>query len=195
LKTIIFLSIVSLVLIVDAAAQVDRSGFSFGIGVGSAYSLHAGSYSLKEPGSIGSIENYGGFRILTTDIKLGWGLKPRVQVFYTFKYAPSNTTVSPYLSMYQGLIVNFSFKSIEELMLGVGAGINQVKDKDKGELAQGALVNLSIAYEFIPHFLVELNTLFGKMNNTPPPLSFLNTSTEFSFAITVNYLFYQDVKE
>ena len=191
MKRTILLSIVTLFFLTDAAGQVDRSGFIFGIGIGSGYSKHAASYSVVKDPAFGIIEEYSGFRILAADLKVGWGFKPRAHVYYTIKYSPPNTTISPYQSFYQGMALAYSPKSQEKLIITAGAGINKAHDKGD-KLGQGTMANIALGYEINPHFILEVNTIFGKMENTPPPLASLSTSSEFAFYITINYLFYRD---
>lgn len=174
----------------DAFGQVDRSGPSFGIGIGLGYSKHADSYSAVQETIFNTVKEYSGFRILSTDLKIGWGLTPRAQVFYTLKYALPNTTISPYRSFYQGILFNYSFSSLEKLIYGGGIGINKAGDKN-GKISRGTLANISLGYEFNPNFLMELNTLFGEMKNSPHPNTFLDSSREFSMILTFNYLFYK----
>ena len=190
-KKTIVLSIMTLLFLTETSGQADRSGFNFGIGIGSGYSKHAGSYSVISDPAFGIIEEYSGFRILAADMKIGWGITPRAGVFYTIKYSPPNTTISPYQSFYQGLIFSYSPKSQEKLIISAGAGINKARDKDD-KLGQGTMANIAFGYEINPHFVLELNTIFGKMENTPPPLASFSTSSEFAFFITINYLYYRD---
>lgn len=173
-----------------AFGQVDRSGPSFSIGVGMGYSKHADSYSAVQETIYNTVKDFSGFRILSTDLKIGWGYAPRAQAFYTLKYALPNTTISPYRSFYQGVLFTYSFKSLEKLIYGAGIGINKAGDK-AGKISEGTLANISLAYEFNPHFLLELNTLFGKMENSPPQDTYLDSNREFSMIITFNYLFYK----
>jgi hypothetical protein len=77
------------------------------------------------------------------------------------------------------------------LIYGAGAGINKAGNKE-GKISQGTIGNLLLGYEFNPHFLMEVNTLFGKMDNTPPQDTYLESSNEFSFVVTFNYLFYKN---
>lgn len=194
LKRTILLSIAALLLVADVSGQVDRSGFTFGIGVGSGFSKHAGSYSVLKDPVFGIIDEYSGFRILAADLKVGWGISPRTRVYYTLIYTPPNTTISPYQSFYQGVALAYSPKSLEELIISLGAGVNKARDGDK-KLGQGTMINMALGYEFNPHAILELNTIFGKMENTPPPLASFSTSSEFAFFITINYLFYRDPGE
>jgi len=191
LKRWILLSLVTLVSLTDATGQVDRSGFIFGIGIGSGYSKHAGSYSIVRSTSLGKSEEYSGFRILAADLKVGWGFARRAQVYYTFKYSPANSTISPYQSLYQGVALAYSPKSLELFIISVGAGINNTRDRNE-KLGKGTMANFALGYEINPHFLLEVNTIFGKMENTPPPSTLLDTSNEFAFYITFTYLFYRD---
>lgn len=173
-------------------AQIDRSGFTFAIGTGTGFSAHAASYSVQKVGGfLSQIDEYGGFRSLTADLKVGWGFSPTIQAFYTFKFTPGNTTISPYKSLYNGLILNYSPINIAELIVGAGAGINVATDK-KDEISRGVLVNISFAYEFNPHFLIEINTLFGQMGNNPPPGHMLDSTKEFAIYVTINYLYYRE---
>lgn len=194
IKRTILLLIVNLFLLTDAVGQVDRSGFIFGMGIGSGYSKHAGSYSVVKDPAFNIIDEYSGFRILAADLKVGWGFNPRALVYYTIKYSPPNTTISPYQSFYQGMALAYSPKSQEKLIITAGAGINKARDK-KGKLGQGTMANIAFGYEINPHFILEVNTIFGKMENTPPPLATLSTSSEFAFYITINYLHYRDAAE
>lgn len=192
LKTALLFSLVSIFLLPDASGQFDRSGFTFSIGAGSGYSSHAASYSTEKTGGFSQIDEYPGFRILGADLKVGWGFSPRMQLSYTFKYTPPSTTISPYQSVYHGFIGSYSPKTVAELIISMGAGVNSASDKNKGALSQGTLFNIAFGYEFNPHFLLELNTLFGKMDNSPPPQSFLSSSNEFSLILTIGYMFYRD---
>ena len=193
LKRAIIFSLAYLFLLISASAQVDRSGFTFGFGAGFGYSNHAESYVVEE--KLGIIEEYSGFRAFSTNLKVGWGFIPRTQVYYTLNFTPGNATISPYQSFYQGGQVTYSFEAVEDLIIGAGVGVNKARDMNKGDLAKGTLVNVSLAYEFDPHFTIELNSIFGKMENNPPPLSFIGTSEEFSLFLTINYLFYKKAKE
>lgn len=193
LNKVIFLSIICLSPLVDSSAQVNRSGFNFAVGAGFGYSNHAEAYIVEE--KLGIIEEYSGFRAFSTNLKVGWGITPRAQVFYTLHFTPPNATISPYESVYHGGIIAYSFESVENLLISAGAGINIAHDMNKGELARGTLGNIAVAYEFSPHFSLELNSIFGKMENNPPPLSFFSSSKEFSLMLTINYLFYKYADE
>jgi len=190
-----FLLIVGSSIILSSAstAQIERSGFNFGVSAGTGYSRHAAAYSAQKIGGFpGHVTDFGGFRAFTLNTKLGWGVTPRAQVFYAIRYTPPNTTISPYQAFYQGLLVNYSAGYLGDIIFGLGAGISKVSDKNEGSIAQGTLVYLSVAHEFSPHFQIELSSLFGKMNNSPPPLSSFDSSAEFSLYFTLNYIFYKD---
>ena len=161
----------------------------YGVGFGFGLSKHAGSYQSET--ILNQIESFSSFRIIALDFKAGWGFGP-VQALYTLKVTPANSTISPYKSFYQGIILSYS--SQKNLIYSAGAGINKAGDKT-GNLSRGTLVNLALGYEFNPKFLLEVNTLFGKMENTPPPDTYLNSNSEFSFVVTINYLFYRDAQE
>jgi len=179
------ISLITLSLVSRVSGQVKKSGIMYGIGLGFGLSKHAGSYEKET--IINTIESFSSFRILAIDLKAGWGFG-KIQSFYTLKLTPANSTISPYKSFYQGILLSYS--PANKLIYSAGAGINKAGDKS-GNLSRGTLVNLALGYEFNPRFLVEINTLFGKMENTPPPNTYLNSESEFSFVLTFNYLFYK----
>jgi len=194
MKSLILILFLLLNIVLNVHAQVDRSGFTFGIGIGTGYSKHADSYSALKESFFRTIDEFSGFRIMAVDLKVGWGFTQRAQVYYTIKYSLPNTTISPYRSFYQGLVIANSSKSLEKLIYGIGVGINKAGNKE-GKISQGTIGNIVLAYELNPHFLVEVNTLFGKMENDPYTDTYLNSANEFSFVITFNYLFYRKTSD
>jgi hypothetical protein len=189
IKKVLLLSVISLVIISAVSGQIKKTGLMYGAGFGFGLSKHAGSYQSET--ILNQIETFSSFRIIALDFKAGWGFGP-VQTFYTLKVTPANTTISPYKSFYQGILISYS--SQNNLIYSAGAGINKAGDKT-GSLSRGTLANLVLGYEFNPKFLLEVNLLFGKMENSPPPDTYLNSNNEFSFVLTINYLFYRDAQE
>jgi len=189
MKRVLILSVISLLMTSGVSGQIKKTGLMYGIGAGFGFSKHAGSYQSLT--ILNQIETFSSFRIIALDFKVGWGFGP-VQALYTLKVTPANSTISPYRSLYQGLILSYS--SQNNLVYSAGAGIHKAGDKS-GNLSRGILANLGLGYEFNPKFLLEANTLWGKMENTPPPDTYLNSNSEFSFVLTINYLFYRDTQE
>jgi len=185
---VILLVLTICLLSTNVICQIDRSGFAFGFGIGFGYSKHADSYTAIEDPLIGIVEDFGGVRVMSMDLKIGWGYAPRAMVFWTLKYTPPFIG-SPYRSTYHGPALTYSPEFLESLIFIAGAGINKVGDKE-GKLGRGYLTNIGLAYEFSPNVLVEANTVFGKMDNMPSRNRFFSTSKEFFFNLTFNYLFY-----
>lgn len=179
------ISVISLLMISKVSGQIKKTGLMYGVGFGFGFSKHAGSYQSET--ILNEIESFSSFRIIALDFKAGWGFGP-VQALYTMKLTPANTTISPYRSFYHGGLLSYSAEN--KLIYSLGAGINKAGDKS-GNISRGTLINLALGYEFNPKFLLEVNTLFGKMENTPPPDIYLNSDSEFSFIVTINYLFYR----
>ncbi len=170
--------------------QIDRSGFMFGMGIGSGFSQHAASYSVVEDTTFNIVNDFKGFRILVADIRVGWGFTPGLAASYNLKYSPYNTTISPYNSLYQGILIGYSPKNSTESIFSLGIGVNEANDR-KLKLGHGILIQAGAAREFTPHFLVEANVTFGEMNNRSYTDRFLDSTREFSFQLTLNYLFYR----
>jgi len=188
MRKVILLIFIICLLSTNVICQVDRSGFAFELGIGFGYSKHADSYVKTDTLFNLREESFAGVRIMTMDLKVGWGYAPRAMVFWTLKYTPP-FIVSPYRSTYQGLVLTYSPGFLELLIVSAGAGINKVGDKD-GKLGRGYMANIGLGYEFNPNFLFEANTVFGKMENMPAGGRFFTTSKEFLFNLTFNYLFY-----
>lgn len=183
---LIIVTVIVILAATEASGQIRKSGLMYGVGFGFGLSKHAGSYQSET--ILNEIETFSSFRIIALDLKAGWGFG-HVQAFYTLKLTPANTTISPYKSFYQGGLLSYSAEN--KLIVSMGAGIHKAGDKS-GNLSRGTLINLALGYEFDPKFLLEVNTLIGKIENTPPPDTFLNSDSEFSFIVTINYLFYRD---
>lgn len=173
-------------------AQTRRNGPTAGIGVGLAISNHAGSYETQK--DLQTVyQSHAGLRLLATQLKVGWIFFQSIMVNYSLKYTPPNDTVSPYSSTYHGGAITWFPISYPKWNFGIGAGRNKVKDT-QGGLGDGILGEINIGYEVDPHFIIELNNMFGRMNNNLEPVRFprrLTSNTEFYVQISANYLFYR----
>jgi len=181
--------------ITEGNSQERKSGPSFQFGTGIAYSMHAKSYVVERNTgfSQGLFVHNNGVRLLATKIKAGWIFSEKIMAYYTLTYAPPNTTVTPYRSTYHGLAISWFPEFMKKWILSIGAGRNKANDK-YGLLAKGILYETSIGLEANRHFIIELNSMFGRMQNDiePNPLKrMLNKDKEFFLQLTVNYMFYR----
>ena len=168
-----------------------RKGIMFGFGMGTGYSNHAASYTIRADG-FGNFKELSGYRLVTLNFEIGFGLSPKFFINYNYKYSPPNTTISAYQTNYHGGELNFSPGRWGRGIITLGGGYQVSKDKE-GTLADGYLVNAGLGYEVSPHFVFEMTNFLGSMNNKVDEKTgnrFLNTSTEFILLISVNYLFY-----
>lgn len=168
-----------------------RKGLMFGFGLGTGYSNHAASYTVRSDG-FGNFKELSGYRLMTLNFEIGYGLSPKFFINYNYKYSPPNTTVSAYQSTYHGGELNFSPGRWGRGLITLGGGYQIAKDKE-GTLADGYLVNAGLGYEVSPHFVFEMTNFLGTMNNKVDEKTgnrFMNTSTEFILQISINYLFY-----
>jgi len=168
-----------------------RKGLMFGFGLGTGYSNHAASYTVRSD-VLGNFKELSGYRLMTLNFEIGYGLSSKFFINYNYKYSPSNTTVSKYQSTYHGGEINLSPGRWGRGLITLGGGYQVAKDKE-GTLADGYLVNAGLGYEVSPHFVFEMTNFLGSMNNKVDEKTgnrFMNTSTEFILQISINYVFY-----
>jgi len=160
-------------------------GLTGSIGYGIGYSSHAASYTFDDGLRI---KKFSGFRSIVLDTKIGWRFHKRIVVFGTWKYAPGNTTISPYRSNYLGGGLAYYFGNSQQFSIHGGIGKYQAKVRRNEAFGNGLLVNYGTLIKLSNNFGFELNVLSGKINfdNANPVMLDL---MEFNFSAGVTFLF------
>ena len=180
----------------ECFSQDKFNGPVFGIGVGVAFSKHAGSYLIERDTLTGrgQFKDHPGIRLLAMDLRAGWRLKS-FMLAYSLKITPPNNTVSPYRTVNHG--INFNWIPPQLKKWTIGAGIGRVKVRDKlSKLGSGYLGELLLGFEADPRFQIVVSTLFGKINNKIEASYLerqLTTSKEFIIQITANYFLFRNL--
>lgn len=162
----------------------DKRGLKFGLGYSAGYSSHAKSYVV----TFLSVNDYSGFRIIVLDARLGWRFHQKIGVYGTWRFSPSNATISPYRSLYRGGYVAFYPTPSTNLSLHGGVGKYESKVSKEETAGDGLLVNIGMAVEIRDHFLFEINILTGSMDaGNVDPNPFIDR--EFNFTMGFAYVF------
>lgn len=133
---------------------------TFGIGTGS--SAHAESYIIDE-GFV--IRRYSGFRQMEFEGKIGWTFKEYTSLYLLGRFAPSNSSISPYRETFTGigLYQDLPFADWCTVILGVGSKTSSTKRH--GTLGKGTLIDLGLGFNISNKVYLEFHRLGGKMNN------------------------------
>ncbi len=167
--------------------QPDKTGIIVGIGLGMGFSKHADSYFIEERFRT---KEFSGFRAMALDLKAGWGINNHILLFGTSKMSPSNTTISPYRSIYNGGGVAINFPSNPKVYWIGGLGHIRTGVEKGKKMGTGTMVNLGVSIEMIPHLMAEVNTLFGRIKNTTDLDPYPYSKNEFYLQMTLSYLIY-----
>ncbi len=160
----------------------DHRGLNWSIGYGFGHSSHASAYS--EDNGL-RVKNFSGIRPIVLDSKIGLGVHENIVLFGTWKYAPGNSTISPYRSNYLGGALAYYFHRFS-----IHGGLGTFKSKlEKNEIAgKGLLMDLGMMIQLSSNFGFELTILSGKMEPGNVE-SYLTDSTEFNFTLGLAYVF------
>jgi len=167
-----------------AAAQFGDPGLLFSIGVGPGYSAHADSYEEREPFRL---REYPGFRIFIVESKLGWVLSEQTAIYLHGNVSPSSATISPYRSYYAGIGISQSLSFASSFYLKAGAGYMNAAVEKGMSVGSGILANLGIGFNITKKFYVDINTVFGKLEEEnyldPNPFN----AGEFQLNVILSY--------
>ena len=155
---------------------------NWSIGFGLGHSSHAAAYSIERNFNV---KNFSGFRTIVLDSKIGIGFHENIVLFGTWKYAPGNSTISPYRSNYFGGALAYHF-----YRFSIHGGLGTLQSKiDKNEIAgKGLLLDLGMLIQLSPNFGCELTVLSGEMEPGTVP-SYASESREFNFTVGFAYVF------
>jgi len=161
-----------------------RKGLTLGVGFGVGYSVHAESYEETLYG----LHEFSGLRANIFDVKLGWRITNRLEVYGDAQLAPSNTTLSPYSSTYFGGTLAYYFKAIPSISLHGGTGKYKSNIRNLGPSGSGNLLSGKVSWQATENFYFDLRLLFGKMDKSNlEPNPFGTSELNVSFSVACRY--------
>lgn len=162
-----------------------RKGITLGIGYGFGYSKHAGEY--EESTDYRTLQ-FSGLRAIVLESKIGWRISNRFEIYGNAQYTPSNTTISPYRSLFYGSSIAYYFKSHPKFSIHGGFGKYNSNIKGIGGSGSGNLVSAALSWQASGLIHFDIKLLAGKMNKSAlQPNPFGTSEINVSFGAVCKY--------
>lgn len=165
--------------------ELIRKGITLGIGFGVGHSSHANAYEERD---MFSYHKFGGLRGIVLDGKIGWRLSDSFEVYSNLQFSPSNTTISPYRSIFLGGAIAYYLKNTPQYSFHIGSGIYQSNIKKLGSTGNGNLFSGAISWQVSKNFFFDMKILTGKMDIADlDPNPFGDSEFNISFGVACKY--------